>query len=491
MLTATESRLQTIRLELAKREVRGSALDSLAEYTRRAWPLIEPATTYIPGRHIDAMSEHLEALFRGEIKDLLINVPPRHFKSGLVSVLFPTWCWIKAPSMRFITTAYAQSLATRDSAKSRDIIESEWYRREFGIKWRMADDQNAKARYKNTEQGERIATSVGGSGTGEGADILIFDDPHNALEIRSEAARKEVIDYWDQVMASRGNDPKTFRRIIVMQRLHENDLSGHVLASGGEYVHLCLPAEYEGNDKPNRVGWRDWRNKPGELLWPERFGAPELAKLKINLGSNGSAGQLQQRPAPADGDIVKDNWWRFYKTLPEGLTSWCQSWDLSFDATDHSSYVVGQIWACKGADRYLIHQFRDRVKFTGQLKAVQNMTESYPKVDVKLVEKKANGAALIDTLKGKIAGIIAVEPHGSKVARAEAVSPQIESGNVYLPDKEMCPWVDLFLHEWKVFPNGTNDDQVDACSQALQRLKKPILQTDCLPVSLTARSKWL
>jgi predicted phage terminase large subunit-like protein len=490
MLSAHEEyRLRELISEDRNRLGRKSALDSLGEFMRRAWPIVEPMTPFVPGWHLDAMSEHLEAVFHGQIRNLVINVPPRHCKSTEISVVFPAWCWVKAPELRFITASYANTLAVRDSAKSRIIIESDWYRREFRIDWTLADDQNSKARYRNTRLGERIATSVGGSGTGEGADILIFDDPHNALEASSEAARREVKTYWDQVMSTRGNDPKTFRRIIVMQRLHEDDLCGHVLKDAG-YDHLCLPAEYEGKRKATSIGWTDPRKTPGELLWPKRFGQQEVAQLKKDLGSQGWAGQGQQRPAPAEGNIVKDSWWRFYRELPQGLTSHCQSWDLSFDATDNSSFVVGQVWACKGADRYLIHQFRDRVKFTGQLKAVLNMTESHPATDVKLVEKKANGAALIDTLKGKVAGIIAVEPHGSKEARAESVSPQIESGNVYLPHPDVCPWVNDYLHEWKVFPNGMNDDQVDATSQALQRLKKASVGFDINPVSITGRSKW-
>jgi predicted phage terminase large subunit-like protein len=466
------------------------ASDSFAEFVRCAWHIVEPNNPFVPGWHIDAICEHMEAVFKGQIRDLLINIPPRHMKSTAIPVMFPAWAWIKKPEMKFLCGAYAQGLSTRDSMKCRNIIESNWYRDTFDIPWYLSSDQNAKQRYKNTMQGERISTSVGGSGTGEGCDVLIFDDPHNALEASSEAARRQVINYWDQVMSSRGNDPKKFARVVIMQRLHENDLSGHILASGG-YEHLCLPAEYDGRKSATSIGWTDPRKNLGDLLWPERFGKVEVEKLKKDLGSQGAAGQLQQLPGPAEGHIVKDNWWRFYSVLPDGITKWISSWDLTFSETERGSFVVGQIWGCKNADRYLVHQWRERVGFNGQLDAFRNLDASYPQVGRKLVEKKANGAALIDVLQSKISGIIPVEPRGSKIARAESVAPQIESGNVYLPEKSICPWVDDYLHEWRVFPNGANDDQVDATSQALSYLRGSMNMVNVMPVSMTAPSKWI
>lgn len=474
--------------EQKKRSTARPARKSLLEFTRRAWHIIEPGKPFIPGIHIDAMCDHLEAVVRGEIRNLLFNVPPRHAKSTLLNVVFPAWVWIENPTAKFLCTSYGANLSKRDSIRCRYLIESGWYRREFGITWYLADDQNEKMRYRNSAGGERIATSVHGATTGEGADYILCDDAHSAQEIHSETKRKAVIEWWDEVISTRGNDPKTFSRIAGMQRLHEEDLSAHLIANGS-YEHLCLPAEYEGDKKKTSIGWSDPRTEIGELLWPARFGPIEIKRLKKDLGSRATAGQLQQRPSPAEGEIVNIAWFRKWRELPPGLTNYTQSWDLSFDATDNSSFCVGQLWACKGADRFLIDQWRGRAKFTGQLAGVREFTAKHPMPGAKLVEKKANGAALIDTLKKEIAGIIPIEPHGSKESRAESVAPMIQSGNVYVPDPDIYSWVGDYLHEWVVFPNGKNDDQVDATSQALTYLTKRA-NFDFTPGSMTQVSKW-
>lgn len=485
---AEYARLRRLSAELEKRESSKSAEESLLEFSRRAWPIVEPKRPFVPGWHLEAVSEHLEAVASGQLRNLVINVPPRHMKSLETCVFFPAWVWIRRGDTRWIFSSYAERLSKRDSLKMRRLIESEWYRKEFRIPWVLRSDQNEKLKYENTATGVRMATSVGGASTGEGGDFVVVDDPHKITEASSEAKRESVLEWWDEEMSSRANDPKTFAKIIIMQRLHEADLSGHVLKQGG-YEHLRLPAEYDGNMKVTSIGWSDPRKTIGELLWPARFGVAELAELKKRGGSMAYAGQQQQSPSPAEGNIVKDHWWRFWTKLPEVFDEVIQSWDLSFDATDNSSFVVGQVWGRLGADKYLIYQWRDRARFTAQLDAINLVTGAYPLSIAKLVEKKANGAALIDLLKTKIQGLIPVEPRGSKEARAESVAPQIEAGNVYLPDPVTNPWVGDYLLEWKNFPNGQNDDQVDATSQALTRLGKSI-DYNWEPISLTQTSKW-
>jgi predicted phage terminase large subunit-like protein len=267
------------------------------------------------------------------------------------------------------------------------------------------------------------------------------------------------------------NDPKTAARVIIMQRVHEADLSGHVLAQGG-YEHLCLPAEYEESKRTTVIGWSDPRTELGELLWPERFGPAEIADLKLRLGSYGSAGQLQQRPSPAEGGILKPSWWRRYDRL-ENLPGFemIQSWDLAFKDTRNSSYVVGQVWARSGAYFCLVDQVRAKMTFPETLQAFRELSAKYPECQAKLVEDKANGPALIQTLQREIPGIIAVEPDGSKEARAHAVSWLIEAGNVFLPQSSVAPWVDDFIEECAAFPKGAYADQVDCCTQALSRLQ--------------------
>jgi hypothetical protein len=224
---------------------REMATRSLGEFVRQAWPIVEPSTPFVPGFHIDAIVEHLEAVTRGQIRNLLINVPPRHMKSLLVSVFWPAWEWIRWPERRWLFSSYAASLSIRDSLKCRRLIESPWYQARWGDRFALTSDQNTKTRFDNSRSGYRIATSVGGTATGEGGDRIVCDDPHNVGEVASDSVRKGALEWWDVVMSTRVNDPKTSAMVIVMQRCHQRDLSGHLLEKGN-FEHLCLPAEYEG-----------------------------------------------------------------------------------------------------------------------------------------------------------------------------------------------------------------------------------------------------
>ncbi|MBI3696539.1 MAG: hypothetical protein HY238_17075 [Acidobacteria bacterium] len=317
-LLARPSLPAEIAQELAKRR--------LLEFVLQAWPVIEPATDFIPGWHLDAICDHLEAVSNGHLRNLLINIPPRHMKSLAVAVFWPAWEWIRWPERRWLFSSYALSLSIRDSVKCRRLIQSAWYRSRWGDRFQLTGDQNAKERFENNKTGYRLATSVGGAATGEGGDRVIVDDPHNVKEAESDTVRQGVIDWWDQVMSTRLNDPKTGAKVIIMQRIHEGDLSGHVLEQGG-YEHLCLPAEYEGNKCSTSIGWSDPRQEHGELLWSARFGRQEIEELQHSMGSYAAAGQLQQRPAPAEGGILKRHWWKFYRERPGKFSEVLQSWD--------------------------------------------------------------------------------------------------------------------------------------------------------------------
>src|SRR4051794_10057595 len=470
----------------------GFARRSLREFIRHAWNIVEPATEFVPGWHLDAICDHLEAVSKGTLRNLLINIPPRHMKSLAVSVFWPCWEWISWPERRWLFSSYAATLSVRDSLKCRRLIDSAWYQGNWGDRFQLTSDQNTKQRFENNKSGYRVATSVGGTATGEGGDRIVVDDPHNVGEAESDLVRRSVLDWWDQVMSTRLNDPKTGSKVIVMQRVHEADLGGHVLEQGG-YQHLCLPAESEGPRRATSIGWSDPRTESGELLWPERFGPEEIEGLKRSMGSYAAAGQLQQRPAPAEGGILKRHWWRYWKPagaslppvsvrMPDGqpasvpaidlplrFDEQLQSWDMAFKDLDSSDFVVGQVWAKNHADRFLLDQVRQRFDFPKTLDAVRMSTRKWPLTHRKLVEDKANGTAVIATLKHEIQGLIAVNPEGGKEARASAVSPQIESGNVYLPHPSIAPWIGAFIDECASFPNAAHDDQVDCMSQALLR----------------------
>jgi predicted phage terminase large subunit-like protein len=475
----------------------------LSRFIRESWPILEPATEFVHGWHIDVMCEHLEAVTAGEIRRLIINVPPRTMKSLTTAVCWPAWEWLCAPHVRWLFASYAQDFAWRDSLKMRRLIKTRGGTEDGTIfqrlgyqgvlallhdePWELTKDQDAKSKYETTRTGMRMATSVEGQATGEGGDRIVVDDPVNAKQARSDADRHNANVWWDETMTTRFNNDAA-AAVIVMQRLHEDDLTGHLLEKGG-WHHLCLPARYEPShpfvypDKATLPAGReipgDPRTEEGELLEPVRLSERRLDELLRDLGSYGFAGQMQQRPAPAEGGMFKKAWWRRWQPtqLPPRWQRVTASWDMRFGDSQEaaSSYVVGQIWGQDGADHYLLGQIRARLSFTDSVKAVRALADWRPDAIAKLVEKKANGAAVIDTLTHKIPGLIAIEPEGGKEVRAAAVEPVVEAGNVYLPASDYIPCptgyeptlTGEFIEECAVFPNGAHDDQVDGMSQYL------------------------
>lgn len=485
----------------------------LAEFVREAWHVIEPGTEYHHNWHIDAVCMHLEAVTAGRIRRLLINIPPGMMKSLLVAVFWPAWVWVKRPEWRAVFGSYSLDLSQRDSVRCRDVLQSDWYRDTFRPSWSLAGDQNVKSYFRNTRKGERLAISVTGKGTGFRGDCTVFDDPLKADEAYSEAARETAWRWWGKTMSSRLNDMRTGARVGIMQRLHEEDPAGRIIERGG-YELLILPSEFEpARRATTSIGWSDPRTSPGELLFPIMFPADVLEEAKVDLGSDGYAGQHQQRPVAAEGKIVKDAWWRYYDVLPPVFETVVMSWDMAFKGEDSDAdYVVGQVWARLGADLYLLDQVRARLEFTETRKAVQYMAAKWPAASAKYVEDKANGPAIISSLRRTVPGIIAVEPDGDKISRTRAAAPFIEAGNVWLPgpdqatriltdwrramadgslfvtDEELQPqrwlpskvlvadWVGRFVYEFGVFPKGANDDQVDAGTQAIRRLMASVGQ---------------
>jgi predicted phage terminase large subunit-like protein len=416
-----------------------------------------------------------------------VNVPPRTGKSLTVSVAWPTWLWIHHPGMRLLFASYAAMLATRDALRSRRLIQSSWWQARWGDRFALTGDQNEKTRYENDAGGLRLATSVGGSATGEGGDVLVVDDPHKLEDAYSDAARLDAIRWWDGTMSSRMNDPRTGRMVVVMQRVHEQDLTGHLLAEQpGDWHHLALPMRHEPSH-PFR--WPDDpRTEPGALLWPERMPEPEVQRLERALGARTAAGQLQQRPSPDVGAVFQRSWWRSWRELPADVDEWLESWDMAYKDERDSDYVVGQLWARAGARFYLAGQVRQRMAFPETLAAMRLGVrplvshESYAAgmVGTRLVEDTANGPAIVSTLRQEVPGIVAVTPRGGKVARAAAVSPLAEAGNVYLPARELWPAADELVDELATFPQGAHDDQVDALSQALSRLRSTTITRERL-----------
>lgn len=459
--------------------------------------MVEPGTDYVHGFHIDAICDHLTAVTSGEIRDLIINVPPGYMKSLLTSVFWPSWVWTFRPSERWLCMSYADTLAIRDSLKCRRVIQSNWYQENWGNVFQLTSDQNVKSRFENDKAGFRLAAGVGGGATGQHGNIIV-DDPIKAEDAYSATIRNTINRWWDETMSTRGSTTKR-SRVIIMQRLHEQDLTGYILAKmkadaeANQYEYLCLPAEYVPTQRVTSIGWKDPRSEPGELLWPEMVSPLALKILKKDLGSYGTAGQLQQQPAPSEGGILKRHWWRFWiprgmklpsvmtpladntlfehpqVELPDEFDQMLQSWDMTFKDTKNADFVAGQVWGKVGANRYLLDQVLERMDIVKTIAAVIRMTEKWPKATTKLVEDKANGPAVISMLRNKISGLIPVEPEGSKESRVHAESPTIESGNVYLPHPLIAPWIDELINRAAAFPNAAHDDDIDAMTQALRR----------------------
>jgi|TARA_R110002020_G_scaffold88900_5_gene217726 predicted phage terminase large subunit-like protein len=451
---------------------------SLKEFTKSCWPTIEPGREFFDNWHIDAISEHLQAVVEGDIKRLIINIPPRHMKSISVAVALPAWAWTIQPEKRFLFASYAASLSVRDSVKCRRLITSPWYQNHFGSGFNLTGDQNQKQRFENDKTGQRIATSVDGALTGEGGDIIVIDDPHNVREAESSAVREGVLEWWDQAMQTRLNDPKTGAFILIMQRVHENDLTGHILANEHEeWDHLCLPARYEiGHPTPprSRLYFTDPRTKEGELLWPERLDEGTLLQLERSLGAYASAGQLQQRPMPKGGGILRAEWWVPWDgdDLPD-IEYVIQSWDTAFSTKEKSSYSARTTWGvfrkAGQVNAIVLDMWYDRVTYPELRRIAQDSYYEY-EPDAVLIEKKASGQSLLQDLR--MAGIPVLEysPDRDKEARAHASSALLEDGRIWFPSNKK--WAKNLIDICAAFPAGDNDDIVDTCTQAWLRLRK-------------------
>tara|TARA_R100000664_G_scaffold11944_1_gene19232 strand:- start:17097 stop:18377 length:1281 start_codon:yes stop_codon:yes gene_type:complete len=400
-------------------------------------------------------------------------------KSISVAVALPAWTWAVQPEKRFLFASYASSLSIRDSVKCRRLIDSPWYKMHFGDMFELTTDQNQKQRFENSKTGYRIATSVDGALTGEGGDIIVIDDPHNVREAESSTVREGVLEWWDQAMQTRLNDPKTGAFVLIMQRVHEQDLTGHILANDleGEWDHLCLPARYEiGHPTPTRSSlfFTDPRTEEGELLWPERVDSKTMSVLEKSLGSYASAGQLQQRPMPKGGGILKKEWWVPWENeyLPE-IEYILQSWDTAYGTKEQTSYSARTTWGVfreKGQiNAIVLDMWYDRVIYPELRKIAQESYDEY-EPDAVLIEKKASGQSLIQDLRMAGVPVIAYTPDRDKQARAHASSALLEDGRIFYPSNRN--WAKDLIDICAAFPAGDNDDIVDTCTQAWLRLRK-------------------
>lgn len=459
---------------------------SLDRFIATSWPLVE-TDRYVPGWHVTAIAEHLQAVASGDVRRLIINIPPRHMKSLATSVFFPAWVWLDDPSKRFLFASYAQSLSIRDSVKCRRLVQSDWYRFLMDVyqpageqadgterlPFELTGDQNTKIRFDNTRNGYRLATSVDGALTGEGGDIIVVDDPHNVVDGESEAVRKGVLQWWDEAMSTRLNDAETGAYVIIMQRVHENDLTGHVLAKNhSNWTHLCLPAFYEGQNRVanSPLEFTDPRRKVREPLWPGRFPLRTLEETEASMGQYAAACQLQQRPAPREGGMMKVDNFRIIQNVPPDLVKSVWYWDKA--GTEAAGCYTAGVHIGMTADKHfvVIEVVRGQWGDLRREKEIKLRAQLNPKVASYVEQEPGSGGK--DSAKITIRNLAGFEvyadrPTGDKTTRAGPFSAQLEAGNVSLVKGD---WNGPYKEELRMFPNGKFRDQTDATSGAFNKL---------------------
>jgi predicted phage terminase large subunit-like protein len=448
---------------------------SLAEFVRCAWHIVEPGQPYVHGWHIDAISQHLEAVTYGQISRLLINVPPGMMKSLLTAVFWPAWEWGPRglPHHRILATSHKADLAVRDNLKCRRLVQSQWYQKLWGNTVKLTGDQNAKTKFENTATGFRDAMAFT-SLTGSRGDRVIIDDPLSVDDANSPAAREAVNTTFTESVPTRLNNPMSSAIVVIMQRLHERDVSGIVLSENMGYEHLMLPMEFEVKRRcATSIGFKDPRKREGELLFPERFPAAVVKRDNAILGSYAVAGQMQQRPAPREGGMFQRSWFEVVDAVP-ATNKRVRRWDLaSTEATagKNPDWTVGlRMSECDGV--YYIEDVVRQRKGPGGVERLIKTTamQDGKRVKIRIPQDpgaagKLAAAALIRMLAGW--DVRAELETGAKDVRATPVSAQAEANNVKLLRAE---WNSTFLDEVCMFPNAAHDDQVDAMSGAFATL---------------------
>ena len=453
------------------------AQGGLRKFVELAWSQVEPGR-YLSNWHVALICEHLEAVHRCEIRNLLIEIPPGCMKSLLVAVFFPAWVWTTDPGHKFIFATYAQDLSDRDAKRHRDLVASPWFQERWGNTCSIGADQVQQVRnFETSAKGFRFSTSVGGIATGRHGDTLVFDDPNKAQDafngsVAASDAFEKSETFWTRGMSTRRANPETTRNIVIAQRLHDADVPSRLRKAG--YERLTLPMRYDPKIVSVPRG-QDPRSTPGDLLWPERFPEAEVTKIATSLGPIHASAQFQQDPVPDSGAMFTLDGFRFWTRMPplEECTI-IQSWDCTFKGGSGKDYVVGQVWARWRSSFYLLDQVRGQWSFTETCVALRAMTAKWPQAIGKLVEDKANGPAVMDSLRSTVSGLIPVEPLGGKEPRAHAVLPLYAAGNVFIPDPERAEWVQDYLQEHLRFPRGANDDQVDCGTQAVNYLHQQV-----------------
>lgn len=462
-------------------------------FMQRSFQTVVPGQPFHSNWHLQAVAHVLEQCRRGEIRRLLITLPPRNLKSIAASVAFPAFALGHDPTLRIVCVSYSQDLTAKHARDCRSVIESPWYRDLFPGT-RIDPRKNTEAEFETTARGYRLGTSVGGTLTGRGGNLIIIDDPLKPAEAMSESKRGAVSEFYDSTLTSRLDNKSDDVIVVVMQRLHVDDLVGHLLRKGEAWAHLDLPAIAE---YPQEIALDDrlvYRRRVGDVLHPEREPLAVLEELKAAMGSQAFSAQYQQAPIPPGGALIKALWFRHYAHAPERKTGdrIVQSWDTGSKASKSNDFSVCTTWQMRGTDYYLLDVLRVRLEFPDLRRQILRQAERYSPTAV-LIEDAGSGTGLIQDLRheGKVRPI-AIHPDRDKIVRLESQSAVIEAGHVLLP--ETAPWLGDFLTEVLAFPYGHHDDQVDSLSQFLNwaaRQRRHSQTFFCPPILIELdRSDW-
>ena len=443
-------------------------------FIQAAFPIVSPGASFAPNWHLEAIAYHLTRVLEGEIKRLIITIPPRSLKSICGSVSFPAFVLGHDPTRRIICVSYAESLARKHANDCRAIMRSAFYNRVFP-NTRISASKDSELEFATTMGGYRLTTSIGGTLTGRGGNLIIIDDALKPQDAYSELARDSVKQWCSNTLLSRLDDKNNDAIVVIMQRLHMDDLVGHLLEQEG-WTHLNLPAIAETEHQIPVGPAQSHLRRPGDVLHPEREPRAVLDELKRAMGSLDFAAQYQQEPVAEGGNLIRWNWFRFYDDPPARQRGdrIIISWDTAMSSKELSSYSACVVLQIRGETAYVLEVVRDRLEYPGLKRKViqvyRNWRNACDRCEL-VIENKGSGMSLIQELKRDNIHAIAVNPDGEKVMRMNAQTARIEAGSLLLPRR--ASWLDEFRREILAFPASRYSDQVDALSQALNRAHNP------------------
>lgn len=488
----------------------------LQAFVQIAWPKIEPSIPYVHNWHIEEICAHLEAVSRGQISRLIINVPPGTSKSIITSVLWPLWEWTWQPGTKWMYASFDETLSVRDARRVRNLLQDPWWRSRWPEVEIPRGASESWSEFENNRGGFRFSTCIKGKATGRHANCKVIDDPHKPMKMDgtveiSQAEIQAANDWHANTWSSRNVDPKNVKEVIIMQRLHMRDLTGYLIeqwtAAGTPFEHLRLPIRFEaGNPCRTRIGG-DRRTQEGEILDKQRMSDASIKQAQVDLRTERNvAAQHQQRPVPREGNTIKGHWLRHwgpcslgckdrqcpgpvFETLPPIADMRIESsWDLTFTGKSTSDYVCGQVWGFWRHYAILLDQIREQLTFSETLRAFERMADKWPTCWKKRVEKAANAEAMRNVLEKKIVGIDLEGPKGSKGDYLEASQPLFEAGVVIYPSPKLNPWVEVVnFSEILNFPTAPNDDTVDATTHALYQMARGSMVNIIKAVNATQR----